>query len=154
MCKVCKIEAEKAKLRKYAIALYTAYTLILNFAFIFSEAVLPNRECRGNGCRNDTFDRSQSVCRKYLCVTFAESNKGELVLTIMQTFSFLLGDVGIYPYIYPLYHIGLAFINKSYKESANFSCFLSMYSTARTSPVSLFTSSANESSPSMQAPPK
>ena len=66
VAKPCKI-----KLCKYAIALYTAYTPIFNFTFIFSEAVLPNVECRGNGCRNDTFDRSHSVCQKYLCVTFA-----------------------------------------------------------------------------------
>ena len=29
------------------------------------------------GERNDTFDRSLCECRKYLCVTFAESNKGK-----------------------------------------------------------------------------
>ena len=38
---------------------------------------VPNRECSRNDCRNDTFDRSLCVCRKYLCVTFVESNKGK-----------------------------------------------------------------------------
>ena len=41
---------------------------------------MPNRECRGNVCRNDAFDRNVRYgngCQKCLCVTFAESNKGK-----------------------------------------------------------------------------
>ena len=41
---------------------------------------MPNRQCRGNVCRNDAFDRNVRYgngCQKCLCVTFAESNKGK-----------------------------------------------------------------------------
>ena len=47
-------------------------------AAIGCEAVLPNRECSRNDCRNDAFDsnaRYGNECQKCLCVTSGRSNK-------------------------------------------------------------------------------
>ncbi len=100
---ICCVRCVKSKRKKKScVNMQSHFTQLTHLfsilLFIFSEAELPNGDVHnaciciaascGVRCRHsqrpvawerlpqNTFDRSRSVCQKYLCVTYAESNKG------------------------------------------------------------------------------
>ncbi len=75
---ICRVRCVKSKRKKQScVNMQSHFTQLTHrFSILFLYFLRQNWECRWKACRNDTFDRSLSVCQKYLCVTFAESNKG------------------------------------------------------------------------------
>ena len=76
MCKHCVIYTPNTQQTSLLHGLHIKFRV--KFTRGFFEAVLPNRECSRNDCRNDAFDsnaRYGNECQKCLCVTSGRSNK-------------------------------------------------------------------------------